>query len=190
MTEINRSGLIAGNLVYANARRGIFVSGSSNTWVVHNTVADNAGGIVVMTQGPGTPPRHARVFNNLLLRNYVTGATTTRGADLTLELPPDAAGQAAMDSSSDYNVFANNAWTPSMRPNWDENHTFAQWQARFGQDRHSKLMPIDYARTGTGFRLRTRTGLDAAGPLPEDITAIWQPANPKRVGATLDRWPP
>jgi hypothetical protein len=189
MFEINPGGLIAGNLVYANNRRGIFVSGSSNTWVVHNTVADNASGIVVMTQGPGTPPRHTRVLNNLLIRNYVTDATTTRGSDLTLELPTNAAARADMDSASDYNVFADNAWTPFMRHNWDENNTFAQWQERFGQDRHSKLAWVDYERAGTGFSLTPSPALNAAGSLPEAVTKTWKPRHPQRVGADLTQWP-
>ena len=38
--EINKGGgIIADNLVYANRGRGIYISGSQNTWVVHNTVA-------------------------------------------------------------------------------------------------------------------------------------------------------
>ena len=36
--EINKGGgLIAGNLAYGNHGRGIYVAGSQNTWVVHNT---------------------------------------------------------------------------------------------------------------------------------------------------------
>ena len=188
--EINKGGgVIAGNLVYGNHGRGIYVSGSQNTWVVHNTVAENATGIVAMTRGKDEPARNTRVLNNLLISNYVTGDTITRGSDLTLEMSPDPAWRSANGSQSDFNVYANNTWTPWLRHNWNDNNTLRQWQDRYRQDLHSRLMPVAYQRVGTGFKLLTRDGLDVAGPLPEAVRRVWQPRNPKRVGADLTQWP-
>jgi parallel beta-helix repeat protein len=188
--EINRGGgIIAGNLVYGNRGRGIYVSGSQNTWVVHNTVAENASGIVAMTRGEGEPARNTRVLNNLLVRNYVTCDTVTRGSDLTLETPADPERRKEMGSVSDYNVYADNTWTPWMRHNWNDNNTLAQWQSRYGQDLHSRLARIDYQRVGTQFKLLTQDGLDVAGPLPEEVTQVWRPQNPKRVAADVTQWP-
>ena len=101
----------------------------------------------------------------------------------------DAAFRADLGSRSDYNVYANNSWTPFMRHNWNDNNLLADWQSRYDQDKHSVQMPIDYQRTATGFRLLTRDGLDIAGPLPEAVTRVWQPRDPKRVGADLVEWP-
>jgi parallel beta-helix repeat protein len=188
--EINKAGgVIAGNLVYGNLGRGIYVSGSQNTWVANNTVAENGAGIVAMTRGAGEPPKNDHVLNNLLMFNYVAGDTVTRGCDLTLESPADAAARAELASTSDYNVYANNAWVPFMRHNWNDNNPLAQWQATFQHDQHSRQMPIQYQRFGTSFRLLTQTGLDVAGPLPPDVTRVWKPKNPKRVGADLTQWP-
>jgi hypothetical protein len=129
------------------------------------------------------------VLNNLLIRNYITGDTVTRGSDLTLEMSSDPAWRAQMGSSSDYNVYANNTWIPLMRHNWNDNNVLAQWQSRYDQDKHSRLMPIEYQRTGTGFKLLSQEGLDVAGPLPAEVKRVWQPRSPQRVGTHLIQWP-
>jgi len=188
--EINKGGgVIAGNLVYANNGRGIYVSGSQQTYVVHNTVAHNDQGIVAMTRGKDEPPKDDHILNNLMICNYVNGDTITRGADLILESPADAAARAEFGSSSDYNIYASNSWVPFMRHNWNDNNPLAQWQQRYEHDQHSKIMPVEYALLGTDFRLITRTGLDVAGPLPEAVMRVWKPANAKQVGSALMQWP-
>jgi hypothetical protein len=142
-----------------------------------------------MTRAKDEPPKNTRVFNNLLIRNYVTGDTTTRGSDLTLEMSPDPAWRAEMGSASNYNVYANNTWTPFMRHNWNDNNTLPQWQERYGQDSHSRLLNVAFEEVGTGFRLLTQDGLEVAGPLPEAVTNLWQPGHPGRVGADRTQWP-
>ena len=133
--EINKGGgVIAGNLVYGNLGRGIYVSGSENTWVVHNTVVENDTGVVGMTRGPGEPPENCRVLNNLFIRNYVTADNVTCGSDLTLETSPDAKVQAELGTLADYNLYADNAWTPLMRHNWNDGNTLTRWQQHYGQD--------------------------------------------------------
>jgi len=187
--EINKGGgVIAGNLVYANTGRGIYVSGSQKTCVVHNTVVGNDQGIVAMTRGKDEPPRDDHILNNLLASNYISGDTITRGADLILESPADAAGRAALGSTSDYNVYADNSWTPFMRHNWNDNNDLTQWQQRYGHDLHSRVMPVEWMLPGTGFKLLTTGGLDVAGPLPPEVTRVWTPVNPKRVGSALTEW--
>jgi parallel beta-helix repeat protein len=190
--EINKGGgVIAGNLVYANTGRGIYVSGSQKTYVVHNTVVGNDQGIVAMTRARDEPPKDDHILNNLLANNYVTGDTITRGADLILESPAEAEGRAAFASTSDYNVYAGNSWTPFMRHNWNDNNDLAQWQQRYEHDLHSRVMPLEWTQSGTGFRLLTAAGLDVAGPLPPEVTQVWHrdPANPQRVGSALTQWP-
>ncbi len=188
--EINKGGgVIAGNLVYGNLGRGIYLSGSQNVWVANNTVCENSSGIVAMTRGANEPPKNNFVLNNLLLSNYNAGQTLTRGSDLTLEMSTDPAWRADMGSWSDYNAYANNSWTPFMRHNWNDNNLLADWQSRYDQDKHSVQMPIRYERTATGFKLLTTDGLDLARPLPDEVTRVWQPKDAKRVGAGLTEWP-
>ncbi|MBI2301808.1 MAG: right-handed parallel beta-helix repeat-containing protein [Armatimonadetes bacterium] len=190
MFEINKGGgIIAGNLVYANHGRGIYVSGSQNTWVVGNTLAENASGIVCMTRGPGEPPRNTRVFYNLMLHNYVNGDDTTRGSDLTLEMYPEPEKRAEMGSESDYNVLADNAWTPWIRHNWNDNNPLDRWQKVYAQDAHSKQMRVEYRQASGAFRLVTQQGLDVAGPLPSAVAKVWRPKDPKRVGCDRTQWP-
>ena len=189
--EINKGGgLIADNLVYANRSRGIYISGSQKTWIVHNTVACNQAGIVCMPRGPDWPLADVHVLNNLLIRNYVVGSTITRGCDLTLFMgcPADGSYQRTVTSNhSDHNVYANTSWTPTLRHSWNPNNTLEQWQKRFGEDRHSTLAPARFALEGTGFKLLTARGLDIACPLPPELS--WAPATPRRVGAAVTQWP-
>jgi parallel beta-helix repeat protein len=189
--EINRGGgVIANNLVYANRGRGIYVAGSPDTWVVYNTVVDNQGGIVLMPRGDVDPLQHERVLNNLLIRNYIAAQTLTEGCDLTLYMYPPfqedktALRQPEADNWSDFNVFAANDWVPTIRYHWNPNVTLPEWQKRFRQDLHSRVMPVPFERRGQDFKLLSSEGLDVAGPLPETLLKIWKPKNPKRVGAT------
>jgi len=78
-TPEQRGGVIAGNLCYGNRGRGIYVSGSRRLWVVHNTVAGNNCGIVCMPREDPFKLEEVEVRNNLLLGNYVTQETITRG---------------------------------------------------------------------------------------------------------------
>jgi hypothetical protein len=189
--EINKGGgLIANNLVYANRGRGIYISGSQKTWIVHNTVACNDGGIVCMPRGDDWTLEDVHVLNNLLIRNYVTQDTITRGCDLTLfmgagDRPP--LKRTVMSNHSDHNLYANTSWTPTMRHHWNPNNTLDQWRSRFGEDMHSRLAPIDFEMRGTGFKLVTQEGLDVAGSLPSELN--WKPANPARVGCSRTQWP-
>lgn len=188
--EINKAGgVIAGNLVYGNHGRGIYVSGSQNTWVVHNTVVGNDQGIVAMTRAADEPPRNVHVLSNLLVGNYVAGDTVTRGADLILESPADEAKRREWGSSSDYNVYGALSWAPCLRHNWNDNNELSGWQQRYGHDLHSRLVPVEIQRFGTTFRLLTTEGLDVAGPLPPEVARVWTPADPRRVGSPLRQWP-
>lgn len=187
--EINKAGgVIAGNLIYNNHGRGIYVSGSQNTWVAHNTVVENDQGIVSMTRAADEPPRNNHVLNNLLIGNYTAGATITRGADLIFE-QRDAAWCQNLGSASDYNVYGNNSWQPTLRHNWNDDNPLIRWQGQYGQDKHSRQQTVPYLLTGTAFRLLDLKGLDVAGPLPAEVSRVWKPRNPKRVGADRTEWP-
>jgi parallel beta-helix repeat protein len=189
--EINKAGgVIAGNLVYGNHGRGIYVSGSQNTWVVHNTVINNDQGIVAMTRAKDEPPKNVHILNNLMIGNYVTGETITRGADLILESPADPTVRAEWRSDADHNVYGATTWVPFMRHNWNDNNELAGWQQRYGHDRHSCILPVQVTRVGTGLRLASSKGLDMAGPLPAAVTRVWRPARPGRVGSAIVEWPP
>ena len=189
--EINKGGgLIGNNLVYANHGRGIYISGSQKTWIVHNTVACNDGGIVCMPREDPYTLEDVHVLNNLLIRNYVTQDTITRGCDLTIFMGTtdrEPYKRTVTSNHSDFNLYANTSWTPFMRHHWNPNNTLDQWRARFGEDMHSRLAPIDFEFRGTSFMLVTRDGLDIAGPLPDHIN--WKPQNPARVGSVRTRWP-
>lgn len=189
--EINKGGgIIADNLVYANRSRGIYISGSQQTWVVHNTVACNESGIVCMPRGDDWPLEKVQVLNNLLIRNYVTSDTLTRGCDLTLFMgcPEYGPYQRTVTSNhSDGNVYANTSWAPTLRHSWNPNNTLKQWQERFGEDKNSRLVSIDFALSGTGFQLRTTQDLEATAPLPEEVRGLV--AKPERAGSSLACWP-
>ena len=191
-TEEAVGGVIAGNLVYRNGGRGIYISGSRRTLVAHNTVACNGAGIVCMPRGEPYPLEEVEVRNNLLIRNYTTQHNVTRGCDLTLFMGAggpewEPTERTIMTNHSDHNVYAATTWTPFMRHSWNPNNTLEQWQQRFGEDMSSKLMPVEFELRGTGFRLLTTEGLDVAGPLPEGLD--WQPQNPARVGSAITQWP-
>ncbi len=190
--EINRKGggLIAGNLVYANRSRGIYIAGSENVTVVNNTLADNPYGIVFMPyDDPNATTAGSKCFSNLLIYNYIAGATATRGCDLTLEMQPGAAWQNTHHSQSDYNVYADNSWTPTIRHNWNDNNTLKQWRKAFALDLHSRLMNVPYRCLAGRFDLFNPRALPAAGPLPKDVTDKWTPPASGKVGSAITRWP-
>ena len=189
--EINKKGgIIADNLVYANRGRGIYVSGSQNTWVVHDTVACNESGIVCMPRGEEWPLENVRVLNNLLVRNYITADTLTRGCDLTLYMGcRDNAPytRTVLSNHSDYNVFANPSWVPTMRHSWNPDNTLAEWKGRFGEDLHSALVTADFRQTGIAIALQALDRLPKAEPLPDDLRTILGPFS--RVGCHRTVWP-
>jgi parallel beta-helix repeat protein len=190
VTEINKAGgVIAGNLVYGNKGRGIFVSGSQYTWVVHNTVANNGSGIVVMSRAKDEPSSFAQVLDNLLIDNFTAGLTMTNGVDLILEIPADAAKRSAMGSFSDYNVFASGAASPLLGFSWNEKIGLIQWQQLYAMDKRSVALPIPYERNGTSFRLLSTRGLNLAPLVPPAVSRVWKPDKSSRVGATLTAWP-
>jgi len=188
--EINKGGgLIAGNLVYANRGRGIYISGSQNTWIVHNTVAGNGAGIVCMPRGPEWPLENVHVFNNLLIRNTIAGEGHARGCELTVFMgcPADAYTRTVASNHSDGNIYADTVPPPTMRHSWNPDNTLAEWRERFGEDRHSKQVPVRFEFTGTGFAVLSREGMDTAVPLPE--TLGWTPPASRLVGASKTHWP-
>ena len=189
--EINKGGgVIADNLVYANRNRGIYISGSQNTWVVHNTVACNESGIVAMPRGDDWPLENVQIRNNLLVRNYVTAEMITRGCDLTVYMGCPEYGpynRTVASNHADYNVYVNTSWTPTMRHSWNPNNTLAQWQERFQEDVHSIQAPVYFELRGSGFALQTRAGLGDAGPLPEAVRGLLPPI--PRAGCRRMAWP-
>ncbi|MFH1922097.1 MAG: hypothetical protein ABIP48_19700 [Planctomycetota bacterium] len=66
-------------------------------------------------------------------------------------------------------------------------NTLAQWQERFEEDLHSRLLPVAAERRGAGFRLAPCDGLDLAGPLPDHLEKLL-PA-PRAVGSSRTAWP-
>ena len=190
VVEINPAGaVIAGNLVYRNRGRGIFVSGSQYTWVVHNTVARNGLGIVAMTRAAGEPAKSTQVLDNLLIENYTAAETVSHGADLILEMSRGASERKAMGSGSDYNVFANTVGVPAVNFSWNDSLTLGQWQEQFGQDKHSVALPIRYEQIATGFRLLNTRGLNICPLVPPAISRVWTPAKSSRAGCDLTAWP-
>ena len=194
-------GVIAGNLCFANRNIGIDVQAhipdsdatvQKRLWVIHNTVADNVEGIRVVDRGGWQILRSTMVMNNLILRNSEPGDVGQgAAADLLLWMHADANDKRADTSNhSDYNVFC--AGTPViLKPAYGFNNTrtLDVWRQRFEEDLHSQILPILFECSHAGFRLLGENGLDVAGPLPAEVTSVWKPTNPKRVGANLTRWP-
>ena len=143
-----------------------------------------------MPRGDDWPLENVRVLNNLLMRNYVTADTITRGCDLTIYMGCPEYGpyrRTVASNHSDYNVFADTGWTPTMRHSWNPDKTLAQWQKRFKEDLHSALTPVGFDQSGTRFALTANDGLKKVAPLPDDVRAIVQP--PPHVGCCRTAWP-
>ena len=187
--EINKGGgVIADNLVYANRGRGIYISGSQKTWVVHNTVAFNHGGIVCMPRGADWPLEDVHVLGNLFFANRLAADGFARGADLTLYMGADESPQRTVTANhSDYNVYSTASWIPAMRHSWNPDNTLAQWQERFQEDLHSQLLPVTAERHGTGFRLGPCDGVNLSGPLPDSLKKILP--EPRTLGSSRTAWP-
>ena len=188
--EINKGGgLIADNLVYANRGRGIYISGSQKTWVVHNTVAGNQAGIVCMPRGPEWPLEDVQVLNNLLICNTTTVEGHARGCELTLYMgcPGETHTRTVFSNHADYSLYAATDPVPALRHSWNPDNTLPQWQQRFGEDRHSKTVLLNFEFRGTGFKLLSRDGLETAGPLPNQ--AGWKSSAPNHAGASITQWP-
>jgi len=88
---------------------------------------------------------------------------------------------------NDYNIYADAPGIPTLRHSWNPDNTLQQWQQRFNEDQHSKLLPVRFEFRGMAFKLLSREGMDAAGPLPEQCG--WKPPAPERVGASTMQWP-
>lgn len=184
-------GLIADNLAFANNGRGIYVSRSSGVNVVHNTVADNNQGIVVMPGDATAPAVNDLVQNNLLLRNYVAGAAGPRGCDLILFLDPDSAGKRRlMTNHSRSNLFEEGLDIPTVRAEWGTDIRLDTWQRRFGEDAESRALPFGYRVFGDTFRItepQATAKRAIATPLPAGLP--WTPANPALVGSSIANFP-
>jgi hypothetical protein len=157
-------------------------------WIVNNTIVGNGDGIFLEDRyGTWENLQNIRVMNNLLVHNYPAGDTSGEFADLLFQMHADK-NDHRIDTSNhtDYNVFGQPA---VLKPDFYSTRTFAQWQQRFGEDLHSKVMPVECDILPTSFRLVTKDGLDIATPLPPEVTNVWKPANPRRVGANLTAWP-
>jgi len=186
--EINKGGgLIAGNLVYANVARGIYISGSQKVWVVHNTVAGNNCGIVAMPREGEFVLADDQILDNLLLGNTLDGANGPRGCEITVFMGDKPEGpRTVMSNHSDHNLFASGPGFPTLRQHWNPDNSLADWQKRYGEDLHSQAMPLNWSLAGDGFRLTDFNPPAAPAPLPAELG--WQPAK-AQVGCGLERWP-
>ncbi len=157
-------------------------------WIVHNTLVGNANGIFLEDRyGTWENLQNVRAMDNLLVHNYPAGQTPGYNADMVFQMHADK-NDKRLDTSNhtDYNVFGRD---PVLKPDFETTRTFAQWQQRFGEDLHSKIMPVQCDIMPTSFRLLTQSGLDIATPLGPEVTNVWKPANPRRVGANMIAWP-
>ncbi|HYW80546.1 MAG TPA: hypothetical protein VE890_13265, partial [Thermoguttaceae bacterium] len=66
-------------------------------------------------------------------------------------------------------------------------NTLAQWQERFQEDLHSRLLPVAAEQSGTGFRLIPCDELNFNGPLPDHLREILP--TPHTVGSSRTVWP-
>ncbi len=126
-------------------------------------------------------------LDNLLVHNYAAGQIPGASADMLFQMHADK-NDHRLDTSNhtDYNVFAEPV---VLKPDFWTTRTFDQWRSRFGEDLHSKIMPIQYDMLPTSFRLLSTDGLDIATPLPPEVLKVWKPANPRQVGCGVTAWP-
>ena len=136
-------------------------------------------------------------MNNLFLHNGHPEDPVGKYVDLRFWLHVQGEGMncTRTDTSchSDYNVFAAGT-KPMLKPHyhfpaWGKEHTLAEWQQLFGEDTHSKVVPVNYHCSHDGFWQESRRGLDVGTPLPDSVTKIWKPDSPGYVGADRLRWP-
>ncbi|MBI5833675.1 MAG: right-handed parallel beta-helix repeat-containing protein [Armatimonadetes bacterium] len=191
--EINKGGgIIAGNLVYANHSRGIYLSGSQNVWVVANTVAGNNCGIVAMPREGDWTLENNRILNNLLLNNTLAGPAGPRGCEITVYMGSDDAGPRTVTSNhSDYNLFASAVGVPTLRQSWNPDNPLDTWQKRYGEDLHSRALPLTFGTVGGRFRLEPSAELvklAAAMPAPQGVPG-WTARAAVTVGAGVVAWP-
>ena len=175
MYEINpQGGLIANNLIYSNGGRGVYVSGSANVWIVYNTVAENNQGVVVMPREAPHVAANDVVRDNLFLYNDIAGATGPVGCDLTLFMGDDAnAPRTVLTNHSNSNGYLAGDGTPTLRQHWNPDNTLPAWQKRYGEDLHSRALPLRYTAGAGAFRLDERDAakLGFATPLPAERLA-------------------
>ena len=119
-------------------------------WIVNNTLAGNLGGIALADRyDTWENLQNICVMNNLFLHNYTPVAPAKdRFADLVFMLHTDA-NDKRIDTSnhSDFNVFAAPA---VLNPDFNR-------QQRFNEDLHSRILPLRFEVTPTGFRLLAPT---------------------------------
>lgn len=191
MYEISPGGAtIADNLIFANKGRGVYISGSKGAIVVHNTVAGNATGIVIMPREDPHKAQNNLVQNNLLLRNDIA-AETFRGCDLTVFLDLDASGNRRETTNhSKSNLYATGLGMPTVRAEWNTDIPLSVWQKKFGEDRGSQAMSFLYTVSADAFRItdpQASAKRAMATPLPGGLP--WKPENPKLAGSSITVWP-
>jgi len=159
--EISERGLIRNNVCIQNKGRGIYLSSSSDTIILHNLCISNgqsgicslgvnrAGGFSVDPETGYEPARNNIIWGNILMENCHpdlapagpdhTGNPWTKRPELIL---PDPRISSNTGCVSDYNLF----WRASGRAmpfwhNWGAEifSDLEDWQARTGQDRHSRM---------------------------------------------------
>ena len=144
-----------------------------------------------MPRGDDWPLANIHILNNLLVRNYITADTITRGCDLTIYMGCPEYGpyrRTATSNDSDDNVFADTGWTPTMRHSWNPDNTLAQWQERFKEDLHSAPHADRVRAERNGFVLTASDRLKNAAPLnDETLMRFVQP--PPHVGCCRSAWP-
>ncbi|MGD0092812.1 MAG: hypothetical protein ABSE73_23115 [Planctomycetota bacterium] len=144
-----------------------------------------------MPRGAEWPLENLHILNNLLVRNTIAAEGAARGCELTVFMgcPGETYTRTVASNHSDYNVYADGPGTPALRHSWNPDNTLQEWQQRFGEDQHSKLLPVSvrFGFKGTGFALLSREGLNVAGPLPEQCG--WKAATPGQAGAAIMQWP-
>jgi parallel beta-helix repeat protein len=190
--EINPGGgLIADNLSFANHGRGIYISGSRGVTIVHNTVADNNCGIVIMPREDPFTVENDVVQNNLLLHNDISGATGPRGCDLTIFMKEDAKGnRQVMTNHAKSNLYALGLDMPTLRAEWNNNIALPLWQQRFGEDQDSRAIDFGYRVLRDAFQItdpKAPGKRSMATPLPAGLP--WTPADATLVGSSITSWP-
>ena len=174
--EVSTNGLIHNNVVANNTRRGIYLSGSSNTRVLNNTVV-GTGGRAGIDLG-GMPREGATLANNQVVNNIISHGTTVYDLLIT-----PANGTTIQGNTSDYNLIHR---ADGIRL-WS-GRTYADlpgWRTATGQDTNSRsadpmFFPATNPPGATNYKLRAGspaidTGLNLLGVYSRDYLGALRP---------------
>jgi len=188
--------IIAGNFIYSNTGRAIYISGSSNVLVCYNTMIDNESGVSSMNRR--RPAGDNRIFNNLFISNcHSTGKDKNnpfRGLDLRMSLQCSVEKYHIKNlrNQSDNNFYSDTIMKePKFYTSWHDNFPLSIWQNKYGFDKNSFFAPANFTTQGWGIKIDNYETLKNKLKFAKKINYgiyKWRPKNPDTVGCDIYSW--